>query len=126
MSDFYLNPLTGDLDITGGRMSITKQVEELARQKLHITLKTFKGEYFANRLFGIPYLANDNNPVQLLEKNTKDLLDLEIKSAILDTEGVTEILSYSSNLASDRSLTVNFTALTESGEEIEVEELNII
>ncbi len=125
MSDFYLNPLTGDLDLTGGRMRITKRIEELARQKLHITLKTFRGEYFANRLFGIPYLENDHNPIQLLEKNTKDLLDLELKSAILNTEGITEILSYSSILASDRTLTVNFTALTESGEEVEVVDLNI-
>lgn len=126
MSDLYVNPLSGDLDLTGSRLYVTKQIEQLARQKLEITLKTFRGEWFANRLFGIPYLANDHNNIQLLEKNTKDLLDLEIRSVILGIESITEITSYTSILSADRNLTISFTAVTESGEEVEITDLIIL
>ena len=116
MADLYLNPLTNDLDLTNNRLSITNSIDELARQKLFITLSTFRGEYFANINFGIPYLANDHNNVQLLEKNAKELLDIELQSAILDTDGITSIAEYISTLNTNRELAVSFTAITETGQ----------
>jgi hypothetical protein len=122
MVDIYLNPVTNDIDITNSRITLTNTRKDNTRQRLHITLNAFKGEWFRNINYGIPYLENDNNSVQLLEKNTKDLLDLEIRSAILNTDGIEELISYTSSLNSDRVLTITFIARLADGSSIQLQE----
>ena len=96
------------------RLLPTKQ--ESTRQKVSITLKTFRGEWLFNINAGVPYLANDNNDVQLLDKGQKSLLDLEIKQAILSTEGVVSLQSFTSVFSdSERAVDVSFSAVTEEG-----------
>ena len=117
--DLYIDPVTRDIDLTNSQLSLITEKQVATRQRLDITLNAFKGEWDFNINFGIPYMANSNNTVQLLERGRKDILDLEIKSAILSTEGVVELKSYSSVLGTDREVVIIFSAVTESGEIIE-------
>ncbi len=116
MTDIYLDPTTGDIDLTNNTMRLTQTVEELTRQRLSITLQAYKGEWIFNILFGVPYLKNDNNPTQLLGKGTQGLLDVELKRVILNTEGVLSLDEYESSLnQTTREFFVAFKATTEEG-----------
>jgi hypothetical protein len=98
MTDLYVNPLTGDLDFTGKRLRLTANNAELTRQRVTITLRTFRGEWFYNILEGIPYLENPNNPIQLMGKANKSEFDAYIKQAILLKPFVISIKQYNSTL----------------------------
>tara|TARA_R110002020_G_scaffold31715_1_gene98542 strand:- start:1256 stop:1645 length:390 start_codon:yes stop_codon:yes gene_type:complete len=119
--DLYINPLTGDLDLTNSRIRLTETVQESVRQKVEVTLKTYTGEYFANILFGVPYLENDNNNIQLLGKTSKTIFDTTIKEKVLGVEGVINITSYRSILDQiSGELDISFRAEIESGELIPI------
>ena len=118
--DFLLTQ-DGDIDITNNTMTLTQNIETSSRQQILITLRTYLGEWVYNISAGIPYLANDNNPIQLLGKSSQSLVDFYLRQAILERENVTEILAYSSNFDKrSRVSTVSFEALTNSGEVISV------
>lgn len=98
MVDLYINPTTGDLDFTGKQLRLTANNAELTRQRVAITLNTYKGEWFYNILEGIPYLENPNNPIQLIGKATKADFDAYIKQAVLAKPFVKRINEYVSTL----------------------------
>lgn len=98
MADLYVNPQTGDLDFTGKRLRLTANNAELTRQRVVITLRTFKGEWFYNILEGIPYLENPDNPIQLMGKANKADFDAYIKQAVLAKPFVRSIKQYNSVL----------------------------
>lgn len=124
--DIFLNLVTGDIDLTNKSMRLTSSIPESSRQQVQIDLSTFLGEWFANILAGIPYLANDNNPVQLLGQSETINFDIAIKGNILARENITEISVYESSFdRAERILTVSFTAITSTGEEIVVVNLPI-
>lgn len=115
--DIFLDPLTGDLSLVDSQMRLTANIEECVRQKVEITLRTFKGEWDFNILFGVPYLENDNNPTQLLGKTSKAFFDITIKTTIESVEGIVQVLDFESTLTQPEGLlTINFKATTESGE----------
>lgn len=116
--DIYLGA-DGDIDFTNGAMRLTTNIEESSVQQGLIVLKTFRGEWFANIAFGIPYLANDNNDIHLLGKSRKGLVDAYIQDALLTRENIKSIESYTSVASSkNNNLTVTVTAITNSGEVI--------
>ena len=121
MQDIYLNPLTHDLDLQEEQMRYITVQDEATRQRLAINLSTFKGEWRYNIIFGVPYLKNENNPIELLGKSPKALLDLEVRSVILGTEGVTGLVSYSSvEDKGTRGVTITFSATTTNESIIEL------
>lgn len=116
MSDIYLNPTTYDLDIINGEFRLCASLEELTPQKVYITLNMNKGNWKFNINQGVAWLANENNPIQLLGKKPKGVIDSAIKQAVLNTEGVIRIDEYSSYASpSDRVLNVDITFETEEG-----------
>lgn len=124
--DIYLNPVTGDIDLNNKSMRLTSDIPESSRQQVLIDLSTFTGEWFANILAGIPYLANDSNPIQLMGQSTTLNFDIAIKGNILSRENISSLSSYTSSFdKGDRTLTVSFTAVTNTGEEITIENLPI-
>lgn len=126
MTDIYLDPVTNDIDLTNNVMRLTTTTEELTRQRTQIWLGMFKGEWFANVLAGIPYLANDNNPQQLLGTSNQRIFDLAIKTGITTRAGIVELNSYSSSLDKvTRILTIAFEATTETGEIVTVDDVTI-
>jgi hypothetical protein len=119
--DIFLNTLTGDIDLFNKSMRLTNSIPESSRQQVHIDLSTFKGEWFANILAGIPYLANDNNPIQLMGQQETLNFDIAIKGNVLSRENIVSLSGYTSSLdRKERILTVSFTAITSTGEEVEV------
>lgn len=116
--DIYLDPATNDIDIFNGQMRLTDKVEDLVRQRTEVNLKTFKGECFWDITAGIPYLANDNNPQQLLGKTAnKGLLDASIQDGIVSRQGIVRLISYESVWdKNNRTLTISFSGETEHGD----------
>lgn len=114
--DFYIDPLTGDIDLTGNVARRTFSIEELARQQVAITLNTFRGEWIYNTIFGVPYLENDYNDLQLLGKESQNLIDSYINQAILGVEAISAISSYTSIVdAKTRKMSISFEAVTTQG-----------
>lgn len=125
-TDIYLSEATDDIDFVNNTMRLTNTIEELTRQKVQIHLATFKGEWFANILAGIPYLANNNNPEQLLGKADKRFFDVAIKTGILSRDGIVDLTSYESVLNKNtRGITVSFKATTESGDIVSIDNVEI-
>ena len=113
MRDIYLDPATHDIFLENEELVLIDKQDEATRQRLVILLKAFKGEWFANTEFGVPYLKNETNNIELLGKGLKDILDLNIRDFIVKTEGIVELISYSSVLDEvTRELTITFSAST--------------
>lgn len=121
--DILLDPITRDIDITGGVMKLTPNIETSSVQQLLIILNMNKGEYYFDISSGIPWLANRNNPIQLLDKGgDKGLIDSLVREAILARENITEIIEYQSSTSkTTRTMTISFKCRTTSGEVISVE-----
>lgn len=125
MVDILLDEETNDIAIESGDLVIIglKQLEAL--QAITITLRTNRGEWFRNINYGVPWLSNENNSVQLLGSKDKTLVDSYIKKAILGVDVVLEILEFNStqNVITGL-LTVSGTVLVEGGAvDFEVEDL---
>lgn len=126
--DLLLDSSTNDLVISNGQLQLTETQQDTTLQKCKISLSTYKGEVFWDIDAGIPWLKNDNNPVQLLSKSTtnKRFIDVVIQENILGREGITGISSYESTWDKPTGkLTISFIATTEYGEPLEVTDLNV-
>lgn len=125
--DLYMNPETHDLDLQGGVARFTQNDIELTRQRLDITLNMYRGEWFANILEGVPYIANKNNKVHLLGKTDKATFDLYMREAIIGTEGVAAIEFYNSVVDNTaRTITINTRIVDISGEFIDIENFPVV
>lgn len=121
MIDIFLNSNTGDIDLTNNTMRLTNNIQESSRQQVLISLQTFQGEWIFNIDAGVPWIANENNPIQLLGVGSKEIADLAIKEDILGRENITRLQSYSSTLnRATGQMTVSFEAVTNSGEVVTV------
>lgn len=115
MADLLLD-VNGDLSISNGDLQITPDIQNLVKQSLIITLKTFRGEWKYNINYGVPYVSNENNPIQILGKVKKNIFDLHIKEAIVSVPGIISLDSYTSDIDFPRQrITVNFKATTSFG-----------
>lgn len=127
--DIFLDPVTNDLSIINSIIRLTEVQEETTRQKTSIMLKSFRGECFWDiNTLGLPYLKNSNNSVQLLGKDTTDkrFIDVYVREAILSREGIVELLEYESVWdRRTRIMSVSFKAITETGEILTVENLEL-
>lgn len=109
-NDFKLDE-NGDLLIESGLLFLHDREDELTQQKVAIVLRTYRGEWFVDLSEGVPYFQEI-----LVGKNNKDLADVIIRSAIQNTEGVEDVLSFSSTLNSSGQYIVSFRATTTDGE----------
>ena len=122
--DLLIDPVTNDLLLVKGEVTLIQDSPELVRQRLSITLNTFRGEWFFNTRYGVPYLENTNNPVAILSKTSINIFDYEIRRAISETEGVRAITSYTSELNKiNRKVSVSFTVSLEDGSSLEVSDV---
>jgi len=117
-NDLYIDPLTNDLaiDAVTGSLRMCTTIQELTRQRVEITLRTFLNEWFYDTTFGTPYFES------IFGKNKRNSADLAIKTTVLNVEGVVQILSYTSLLDKTlRTLTVAMTIKSDSGDIIPIE-----
>ncbi len=89
--DFLMDPDGQDLVYSAGKMGYTQSIRELLRNKLYISFRAFKGEYFYNTDFGI----YDKN-IFLNKTVTKNQVDAYLISEINSFEEVDELRSFQS------------------------------
>lgn len=94
MLDLYLDPTTGDISFENGDIVKVPTKQELCRQQVAIALKAFRGEWFRDIAFGVPYLENENNPVQILGNKDVNIVNAEIRRVILNEPTVLSISKY--------------------------------
>jgi len=117
MKDFALIENEKDLLYESKDFQFTKDNSFYVAQKLRIRLNTIKGEYFLNINQGIDYF----NTVNVKNPNINNIEDL-FKIEILNTPGVTELISFSLQIEkSTRVMSVFFKVQITSGEIVEVE-----
>ena len=111
MNDLVLDTTTHDLLIVNKDLSLFSLEQNLTVQKVKVNLLVYKGEWFRDVDYGVPYLQDI-----LGKRNTKSAADIAIKSTITNTSGIQNITSYTSVVTVDRKLQVLFSAVTISGE----------
>ena len=116
--DFFVSPITSDWFLESGTtIRLCETTEELTRQRLAITLRTFKGEWFGNTAFGVPYFES------IWGKNNKEATDAVFRRTILSVEGVLSIIRFESEIdPTTREYSAVFSVNGESGpiEDIEI------
>lgn len=110
MNDLALNPLTGDLLITGLELSVIKGADRV-RQNLDIKLKLWQNEWFLDTEFGTPYID------QILGKQiTLAGSVAALKRSILEVNDISGIDSFKYNYDRQaRSMSIDFSCSTAYG-----------
>jgi hypothetical protein len=111
MRDLRIDPSTGDLDITSGDIQVCEGADAL-RQRLLIKLNTFRGEWFLNTEFGVPYFQ------EIFIKNPElDVLEAAFKDQIMGTAGVKTLEKFELDYdAATRRLSLSFEVGTDDEE----------
>lgn len=101
----------GDLTLTAGDFVFVTEALQVA-QAVETTLRAFRGEWFLNTNFGVPYFQS----ILGARMVTKEEFDAIIKAAIVGVEDVNRILAYESSFdRGNRVYDVSFTADTTFG-----------
>ncbi|WP_443698908.1 hypothetical protein [Pseudomonas sp.] len=87
----------------------TQPLTQTVEQRLRIRLSTFKGEWFMDTTYGIPYFQSI-----LGKKSTKEAVDLIFQQAILAENGVKEVSSFTSTFT-NRKYSMTFTVKVSNG-----------
>lgn len=101
--DLLLDTTTGDLVFINGVCPVTQHQADIVAQRLRIKLYTFYGEWFLNTTIGVPYIQQIFGKVR-----SKPTVDLIFQGLIAADPGVIEILSFTSEITSERGYTMTF------------------
>lgn len=111
MADLRLDDTTGDLQIDGDALTLTTGATAI-KQHIKQRLRLVQGEYFLDTGRGVPYYQNI-----LLKRPNPSIVDGVLKSVILGTPGLVELLTFVLDYdAGLRKLSLSFTARTIDGE----------
>lgn len=99
----------GDMTFGQGSRDFLTNTPEAVAQAVMTRLRLLTGEWFLDSDEGTPYAT------QILGRNTEPTYDQAIRERILDTQGVTALVSYSSSLVG-RKLSVDATIDTVYGQ----------
>ncbi|KKZ19037.1 bacteriophage protein [Serratia marcescens] len=101
----------GDYTFGQGDNTFLADTPETVRQAIKTRLELWQGEWYLNTADGTPY------PQAVLGKQQADIASLAIRERILDTPGVTEIVTFSTQFNGDtRRLTFTATVNTVYGQ----------
>ena len=100
---------TGDIAIESGRLVIVSDVQAIKTQ-LQVRLNLVKGNWFLDLNEGLDYFGS------ILGKKQVDIeLTSQFKRAILSTQGIDKLISFSAVFGDNRQLEVTFKAITVFG-----------
>jgi len=107
---------SGDLLIENYDLNVVENIDQVA-QNLAIRLRFFLNEWFLDITQGLPYYQ------EILIKSPNQIrVESLIKNEILETEGINELLSFSSTYDEEnRKFSVAFTANTDDNQELNLE-----
>ena len=94
MNDLLLDSATHDFVFENGDIKWVPTKQDLCRQQVVVAVQTFRGEWFRDINFGVPWLENDNNPIQILGSKDQVIFDAELRGVILSEPTVISILRY--------------------------------
>lgn len=118
MTDIALDA-SGDLIILEGQIPLLGTTQEFVEQRIQISLRTISGDWFKDINFGIPREL-------LFAKGTEGMLNAAIIDIINETPGIQKITEFDSSVdVRTRIYTASFTAITDSGEIISLEGLEV-
>lgn len=107
MKDLLLDPVTHDLVVTNYDLAMVSDADQV-RQSVKMRLLTIFSEWFLDTRVGINYFE-----VVCTKNPNISLIDSIMKTTIIETVGVLELLSYKSELdRANRSLSITFEANT--------------
>lgn len=117
MPDLKLNLVTGDVDVTNGRASLTDDTTgETTAQYVRTRLRLFKGEWFLNNQDGLDYAG-----LIFVKSPNMSIVQGLLKARILETPGVLSMLSYSQVLdKSARTLRVVVSIKNDTGKVLNI------
>lgn len=116
-SDLQLDLDTHDLVIPDKDLVVMDDTTDSITQRLKVTLLFFKGEWFLNVEFGIPYYQSI-----LTRGISKTKVDGIFKTKILDVQGIESIITFTSTFnAMSREYTVTFSCRASTGDIITLE-----
>ena len=116
MGDIYLDPATGDIDFSTKEPTLITDVATAVRQRLHIRLNTFEGEWFYDSSVGVPYFQGI-----LGQQFSQSIIDNTLRRTIIETEDVIELTEYSSSFdRMSRTYNLSFTVTTSTGDLVDV------
>lgn len=102
--------VNGDYPFGNGAANLHRDTPDCVAQAVVTRLRLLAGEWFLDLAEGTPYVQG------VWGRHTQDSYDLVLRARILDTQGVTEILSYDSALdPNTRQLTVRVEINTQYG-----------
>jgi hypothetical protein len=107
-----------DIVFVNGSCPVTSNRTEAVAQRLLIKLKTFRGEWFLDTEYGIPYWQRI-----LGRKVSKSAIDNIFQEKILEEKGVSEITSFSSTFEG-RGYSLEFKVKVTSGDETDTITIN--
>ncbi|AXN57971.1 hypothetical protein [Acinetobacter phage ABPH49] len=114
-SDLQMDPVTGDLDISGDGLNLITSNQISLRQRLWIKFSVWAGDWFFDESFGFPYRTF------ISKKVMKSVLDGRIKQTVREEPDVIDITSFNSAMeASSRSYECYMTVTTNEGEDINI------
>lgn len=111
--DFALDPITGDLDLSGNQMNIITTNQKSLRQRLFLRFAIWNGDWFFDDAFGFPYRSF------IPKKTVQSVLDGRIKQEVRQEPDVLEISDFRSTMeVTSRTYACYFTVHTLEGEEV--------
>jgi hypothetical protein len=108
--DLQLDPVTGDLDVSGGKLKLTSGANR-TRQRLYLRLGMVKGTWFLDASVGIPL-----HDKVLGKFSTLTVVESIYRRAITTCPGIASLTSFSVTLDAQRRLDVRFEARSVDGE----------
>ena len=111
MKDIALDPATGDLLLENFDLQWVEDRDQIA-QNLAIRLRFILGEWFLDITAGVPYYDDF-----FIKAPNQIRIESVLKEEILDTTGIDQILSFTSNFNAQRRIySVVFSVSTIHGE----------
>jgi hypothetical protein len=110
-----LDPATGDLAVSAGRLQTIEGVEAV-RQRLQTRLRTWQGEVPWDTSIGVPYLSF------LGQKGTETLAEATLREAILSAPGIIALDAFELVVDARRVARLTFRARATTGEVIDVQD----
>jgi hypothetical protein len=113
MKSIAISPQGNKFPVEGGRWRFTQSRIEYLAQKVRHAISIFQAEWFFNQNIGIPYIPDGNTENKLHRR----LIESRLHETIVGIEGIARLVTFSTALdKASRTLTVNFTAQTDTGE----------
>lgn len=116
MAGFKLDA-NGDIEVdSNGKIQLLSTFQELVRQRLDIKLKTFRGEWFLDTTFGIPYRDTGDGRAMIGKGFTSKDIDAIYISTIKEDPDVISIEYFNSNYSPiQREYDLSFEVKTKDG-----------